>query len=191
MASSSSALPSGKGNTSSRNTIASPAADDSKTLMQKLQSFKEKVQRSFQQGDFKNAAASGEEAILLAKKLPPQVGLGEIIQLHMNLASSYMELKNYSESESHCNNAVRHAEIAVGQSPQHPPAIELLSMAVGTKCLLMLHTDRLDAAADAATQSHALADSIYDKKDPRLCKSLKICALVQVSFQSFIPRYHK
>ena len=109
----------------------------------------------------------------------------------MNLASSYMELKNYSESESHCNNAVRHAEIAVGQSPQHPPAIELLSMAVGTKCLLMLHTDRLDAAADAATQSHALADSIYDKKDPRLCKSLKISALVQVSSQSFISRYHK
>ena len=162
MASSSSALPSGKGNTSSRNTIAIPAADDSKTLIQKLQSFEEKVQRSFQQGDFINAAASGEEAIMLAKKLPPQVGLGEIIQLHMNLASSYMELKNYSESEGHCNNAVRHAEIAVGQNPQYPPAIELLSMAVGTKCLLMLHTDRLDAAVDAATQSHALADSIYD-----------------------------
>lgn len=94
-----------------------------------------------------------------------------------------MELKNYSESESHCNNAVRYAEMAVGQNPQHPPAIELLSMAVGTKCLLMLHTDRLDAAADAATQSHNLADSIYDKKDPRLCKSLKICALVQVRFE--------
>ena len=113
---------------------------------------------------------------MLAKKLPPQVELGEIIQLHMNLASSYMELKNYSESEGHCNNAVRHAEIAVGQNPQHPPAIELLSMAVGTKCLLMLHTDRLDAAVDAATQSHALADSIYDKRDPRLYAKVWKCA---------------
>jgi len=43
----------------------------------------------------------------------------------------------------------------------------------------MLHSDRLDAAVDAATQFHALADSIYDKRDPRLCKSLEMCALVQ------------
>ena len=177
---SSSSLPSGKGNTSSRNSIASPAADDSKTLIQKLQSTKEKVQRSFQQGDFKLASTLGEEALVLARKLPPQIGLSEVIQLHMNLASAYMELKNFSESEGHCNNAVKHAEIAVAQNPHNPPAIELLSMAVGTKCLLLLHTERYDAAADAAAHSHSLADSIYEKKDPRLCKSLKILALVQV-----------
>eukprot|EP01036_Dinobryon_divergens_P030290 gene30290-39511_t len=60
-------------------------------------------------GDFKSAAAYGENAILLTRTLPPDVELG------------------------------------VGQNPQHPHTIELLSIAVGTKCLLLLRTDTLSA----------------------------------------------
>lgn len=176
--SSSSSSLSVKGSTSSRNTIASPAADDSKAVLQKLQSSKENVQRHFQQGDFKSAATLGEEALILARKLPPQVGLTEIIQLHMNLASAYMELKTFSEAETHCLSAIQLAEMVVRQNPHHPPAIEMLSMTMGTRCLLLLHTDRFDAAEEVAKQSYSLAESIYHKTDPRLCKSLKINALV-------------
>eukprot|EP01035_Chromulina_nebulosa_P029975 gene29975-39791_t len=100
-------------------------------------------------GDFKSAAAYGENAILLTRTLPP-------------------DLKNYSECESHCNNAAMHAELGVGQNPQHPHTIELLSIAVGTKCLLLLRTDTLQ------------------KKDNRLCKSLKIYALVQSATGKYI-----
>jgi len=178
--SSSSSSLSVKGTTSSRNTIASPAADDSKAVLQKLQTSKENVQRHFQQGDFKSAAALGEEALILARKLPPQVGLTEIIQLHMNLASAHMELKTFSEAETHCLSAIQLAEMAVRQNPHHPPAIEMLSMTLGTRCLLLLHTDRFDKAEEIAKQSYSLAESIYNKTDPRLCKSLKINSLVLV-----------
>lgn len=142
--------------------------------------MKERVQKSFQQGDFKSSAALGEEALESVKKLPANIAIVELIHLHMNLASSYMELKDFFKSEEHCNQAVKHAELASRHNPNHPPSIELLSMALGTRCLLMLHTERLDQASESAAQSHKLAETIYSKTDPRLVKSLKITALVQV-----------
>jgi tetratricopeptide (TPR) repeat protein len=158
---------------------AQPVTSSVADIVAKLQDVKNETQKAFQAQNFPLSITHGLEALALAKQLPPLQGAGEIIQLHLNLASAYMHTQNVKEAENHSNYAVKEAEDSCSRNPTNPQLVEVLTIALGSRAFTFLNIGvHLDQAHDSALNSLRLAESIYPKNDSRLHKCLRALALV-------------
>jgi tetratricopeptide (TPR) repeat protein len=144
-----------------------------------LQALKNDIQRHFSMGDFENAIRKSEEALTLAKTLPPLVALAETIQLHINLSTAFVHMNRPVDGEAHATLAVKSAESGVTQRPNQPQPLEVLSIAMGCKSVALLANAKIDEALELAQRSLSIGESIYPKNDPRLHKALRTLALIQ------------
>lgn len=143
-----------------------------------LQTLKGEIQKHFSMGDFETAIKKSDDALQLAKTLPPLIAVSETIQLHINLSTAFIHLNRVNEAESHAEQAVKNAEIAVSQRPNQPQPIEVLSIALGSRAVALLTNNKLDEALETAQKALTLAETIYPKNDPRLHKSLRSVGLI-------------
>lgn len=143
-----------------------------------LQALKGEIQKHFSMGDFDNAVKKSDEALQLAKTLPPLIAISETIQLHINLSTAFIHMNRASEAESHAEQAVKNAEIAVSQRPNQPQPIEVLSIALGSRAIAFITNNKTEEALESAQKSLTLAETIYPKNDPRLHKSLRTLGMI-------------
>ncbi|RYG61049.1 hypothetical protein EON64_18865, partial [archaeon] len=143
----------------------------------RLLAEKTEIQKSFNAGDFPTVLKRTEEALKLAKTLPPASSVPEVVQLHVNASSANLHMNNMEEAINQVNTAVLTAEIAVTERPGQPQPIELLTVALGGKIIALLTSGQVDSALECAERCVSLAESIYPKNDPRLHKSLRALGL--------------
>jgi tetratricopeptide (TPR) repeat protein len=139
--------------------------------------MKESTQTLFQQGNFSAAAKVGEEALLLAQQLPPASAMGELVQILLNLTTCYLELRQMAQAEATSERCLKLGEQGQGLNPRHPPATEVLSLALGARALVLMHGGRCQEAVGLAQRSVALSEGLYPRNDPRVCKPLRTLAL--------------
>lgn len=151
-----------------------PAMEEARA---KLQAEKMELQKLFNMGNFPAVLVKTEEALKWAKALPPVISTPEIVQLYVNASSALVQMSKTEDAEKYASSAVLQAEIAVTERPGQPQAIELLSIATGSKVIALLAGGKLDQATEAAEKALAMAENIYPKNDPRLHKSLRNYAL--------------
>eukprot|EP01031_Cornospumella_fuschlensis_P033342 gene33342-40332_t len=122
----------------------------------KLMAEKTEIQKSFNSGDFATVLKRTEEALVLAKKLPPSSSVPEVVQLHVNASSANLHLNNMEEAVNQANAAVLTAEIAVAERPGQPQPIELLTVALGGKIVALITSEQVDSALELAERCVAL-----------------------------------
>eukprot|EP00428_Durinskia_dybowskii_P066715 CAMPEP_0170375918 /NCGR_PEP_ID=MMETSP0117_2-20130122/11416_1 /TAXON_ID=400756 /ORGANISM="Durinskia baltica, Strain CSIRO CS-38" /LENGTH=637 /DNA_ID=CAMNT_0010631023 /DNA_START=20 /DNA_END=1933 /DNA_ORIENTATION=- len=157
---------------------AGPAAPKSE-LEIKFHAIQAETQKMFVAGDFTGSIKSGLSALEIAKQLPPAIATTEIVQIHLNCSSAYMQMQKFAEAVEHSDLAVQEAENGLRIRAGQPQAVEVLAITFGTKAFNLINLNKLDEASEAAERSLALAESIYPKNDPRLHKSLRALGLVR------------
>eukprot|EP01038_Epipyxis_sp_PR26KG_P012372 gene12372-16595_t len=188
---------SSKANKSSKSNEITATSTSSVELINNINNMKSQTQKSFNSGNFQEAIEYGLQALELSKSLAPVQSVAECIQIHINLASSYLQIKSLVEAESHCSASIELSEkgfsVRTGERP-NPQAVEILSISLGTKAIILLNmsieangntVDRVGEANTCAMRSLTLAESIYPKNDPRLFKSLRTLALVRDREKNF------
>jgi tetratricopeptide (TPR) repeat protein len=148
-------------------------------IVQKLETAKGETQKRFMAGDFNGSVTCGLEALAVAKKLPALMGNTEVVQLHLNLSSAFMQLQKFPEAIEHSELATNEAELGVKLRGGVPQAREILSVTLCTKTFCLLNAKRIEEAAVEADKALAIAESIYPKNDQRLHKSLRAVAVVR------------
>jgi tetratricopeptide (TPR) repeat protein len=137
------------------------------------------TQKLFTTGDFTGSIKSGLAALELAKQLPPLVANTEMVQIHLNCSSAYMQMQKFPEALEHSTIAVQEAENGIKLRPGQPQAIEVLAITYGSKAFALMNNQKLQEASVAAERSLTLAESIYPKHDPRLYKPLRTMGMVR------------
>ncbi|KAJ1424047.1 hypothetical protein B484DRAFT_451680 [Ochromonadaceae sp. CCMP2298] len=148
-------------------------------IMQALEAAKAETQKRFMEGDFTGSVQCGMDALAVAKKLPPLMGNTEVVQLHLNLSSAFMQLQKFPEAIEHSEHATNEAELGVKLRGGVPQAREILSVTLCTKTFCLLNAKRIEEAAVEADKALQIAESIYPKNDPRLHKSLRAVAVTR------------
>ena len=148
-------------------------------LIEKLQHAKMQTQKAFGAGDFPNSIKFGAVALDLARMLPPPARMPEVVQIHLNLGSAHMQMKNIPEALKHSEASVHEANIAVNESkgkPEHPQAVEILIVALSQRAFHLLSLNdaaKLPVATKDAEMALQLAEMLYPKNDQRLHKCLR------------------
>lgn len=145
----------------------------------KFQAIQTETQKLFVAGKFTESIKSGMEALELAKQFPPHVGTTEIVQIHLNCSSAYMQMQKFTEAVEQAELAAQEAENGIKLRPGQPQAIEVLAITYGTKAFSLINAGKFEEASVAAEKSLAMAETIYPKSDPRLHKPLRALALVR------------
>lgn len=149
-------------------------------IIKKIENIKNDTHKYFVAGDFENSVKNGLQALSLVKELPPVIASQEACQLHLNISTAYMQMKNIDLALEHTNLSVIEAEINSSLRPGNPQAIEILSITLGTKAFNLYNADKIDEADESAEKSLALSEKIYSKNDPRFQKILRIIASIRI-----------
>lgn len=150
-------------------------------LIKSLEDMKKLLQTLFQKRDFATAAVVGEKALLVTKELielKSPMGLTESIQIQLNLTTAYIETRKLTEANTTSANCVALCEICIKNKPNHPPYIEMATLALTSRALVLMNSQEIDEAFTIITRCMSMCDMIFNNKDPRLCKSLRIYALI-------------
>ena len=78
----------------------------------------------------------GEKALLITKELmnlKSPMGLTESIQIQLNLTTAYIETRKLAEASSTSANCVALCEICIKNQPNHPPFVEMTTLALSKK----------------------------------------------------------
>lgn len=147
-------------------------------LLNKLNVLRQDIQKAFSIGNFPLAIAKTDEALVLARELPKNIGLSEVIQLTLNQSTAFLQVNKPKDAENASKKAILNAEIGVTERPNNPQAIEVLAIALTTHTISLVANGKLDEALESSTRSLKLAESIYPKNDIRLQKALRTLAIV-------------
>jgi tetratricopeptide (TPR) repeat protein len=145
----------------------------------KFQTIQTETQKLFVSGNFAGSIKSGLDALEIAKQLPPLIATTEIVQIHLNCSSAFMQMQKFPEALEHADLAAQEAENGLKLRAGQPQAIEVVAITYGTKAYSLINMNKIEEAAVAAERSLTLAESIYPKNDPRLHKSLRAMGLVR------------
>lgn len=145
----------------------------------KFQAIQMETQKLFVGGNFEASIKSGLAALELAKEFPPAIANTEIVQIHLNCSSAFMQLQKFPEAVEHAEIAAVEAEKGLQLRPGQPQAIEVLAITLGTKAFSLLNSGKPDEASVPAERSLQLAEAIYPKNDQRLHKSIRALGLVR------------
>eukprot|EP01039_Chlorochromonas_danica_P000346 gene346-371_t len=173
-----------KANSPSPNTTSSSSSSSSSSstttddLQAKLAQEKAEIQKKFNSGDLEGAIQKSEEVIQLAKRLPSLQSQVEITQLYARMSSAFLHLNKNSEAEQAAASGELFAQLAVTERPGQGQAIELLTIALTTKVFALLANNKVNEAEETAQQALSHAESIFQKSDPRLHKTLRCLAMV-------------
>eukprot|EP00598_Pedospumella_elongata_P003759 CAMPEP_0184974608 /NCGR_PEP_ID=MMETSP1098-20130426/6060_1 /TAXON_ID=89044 /ORGANISM="Spumella elongata, Strain CCAP 955/1" /LENGTH=563 /DNA_ID=CAMNT_0027497221 /DNA_START=28 /DNA_END=1719 /DNA_ORIENTATION=- len=145
----------------------------------KYQAMQQETQKRFVAGDYPGSIKCGLESLEVAKQLPPLVANTEIVQIHLNVASAFMQMQKFPESLEYVEIACKEAENGIKMRPNQPQAIEVLAITLNTKAHSLLSLNRTEDASVSAERSLALCEAIYPKNDVRLTKILRTVGLVR------------
>jgi hypothetical protein len=138
-----------------------------------LHSAKLATQVAFNKGDFISSVKSGNDALAFAKQLPEPEGSVEAIQIHLNMATAYLQLKKTAEAKIHSSLCVELAERGIAMRQGNPQAVEMLVVALGCKAYVLLVDDKANEAEPHAARALSLAEQIFPSNDIRLFKSIR------------------
>ena len=148
-------------------------------MAQKLHVSKSETQKAFTTGDFATAVKHGNEALGFAKLLPEPAATMECIQIHLNMTTAYLQLKNGEEAKKHSKQSVELSEKAMILRPGDSHAVEMLAVALGSRTNVLLNEGLVDEAEKHGMRAMSLAEKMYGQSDPRLFKYLRTVGLIR------------
>ena len=148
-------------------------------MAQKLHVSKSETQKAFTNGDFATAVKHGNEAIAFAKLLPEPAATMECIQIHLNMTTAYLQLKNGEEAKKHSKQSVELSEKAMIMRPGDSHAVEMLAVALGSRTNVLLNEGMVDEAEKHGMRAMSLAEKMFGQSDPRLFKYLRTVGLIR------------
>mmetsp|Transcript_6026 Transcript_6026/g.6160 ORF Transcript_6026/g.6160 Transcript_6026/m.6160 type:complete len:586 (-) Transcript_6026:134-1891(-) len=157
----------------------SNGSSDVANTASKLHRSKLETQVAFNKGDFISSVKSGNDALAYAKQLPEPEGSVEAIQIHLNMATAYLQLKKIMEAKIHSNLCVELAERGIAMRQGNPQAVEMLVVALGCKAYVLLVDDKADEAEPHASRALMFAEQIFPSDDVRLFKSIRQLATIK------------
>lgn len=142
-------------------------------ILGKLQYAKLETQQAFNKGDFVSSVKSGSDALAYAKQLPEPEGSVEAIQIHLNMATAYLQLKKSMEAKIHSSLCVELAERGIAMRQGNPQAVEMLVVALGCRSYVLMNDNKIGEAETHATRALELAEQIFSPNDVKLFKSIR------------------
>jgi len=139
--------------------------------------MKNDVHKAFSAGDFSNAVTLGKKALDVAKTAPEPVRSIELVQIYLNLSTSYMQIKDIQKVEECCDLAVENSRSL--QQMNYPKYQDMLYISMSNKAFWLHHLDKSEEAEKICADALAIGDKCMEKKDPRHFKTLRTMGLVK------------
>jgi tetratricopeptide (TPR) repeat protein len=163
---------------------ASPSPESPKiandVVIMRLQNIKGQIQSAFQSGDFPASIRLGSEALSVASMIPEPGKSVELIQLHLNISSAYLQMGKLEEAEAESKSCVDIAEKAVATRQKNPQSIDMLHVTLTNRTFILLNMNRLSEGEACGVRAVGLAESIFPSGDVRLFKPLRALGLIRV-----------
>ena len=145
----------------------------------KMQIAKLETQKAFTAGDFASAVKSGNEALAFARMLPEPAATIESIQIHLNMTTAYLQLKNSEEAHKHSKWSVELSEKGMCARPGDSHAVEMLAVSLGSRTNVLILENMIDEAEKQGSRALSLAEKMFGPSDPRLFKYLRAMGLIR------------
>ena len=145
----------------------------------KMQIAKLETQKAFTAGDFASAVKSGNEALTFARLLPEPQATVESIQIHLNMTTAYLQLKNSEEAHKHSKWSVELSEKGMCARPGDSHAVEMLAVSLGSRTNVLILENMVDEAEKHGSRALSLAEKMFGPSDPRLFKYLRAMGLIR------------
>lgn len=136
-------------------------------LILKLQRAKAATQDAFNSQNFEISVKHGLEALKYSNSLPEPGSTIESIQIHLNMTTAYLQLKNMEEAKNHSSLCVDLAEKGLAIRRGEPQAIEMLVVALGSKSFVLMVDSKFDEADIHASRAFQMAESLFGASDLR------------------------
>jgi tetratricopeptide (TPR) repeat protein len=168
----------------------SPAPDGAPKIandvvVMRLQNIKGQIQSAFQCGDFSTSIRLGNEALSVANMIPEPGKSVELIQIHLNISSAFLQMGKLEDAEAQSQACVDIAEKAVGMRQKHPQSIDMLHVTLTNRTFILLNMNRLSDGEACGARALALAETIFPAGDVRLFKPLRAIGLIRVKQENF------
>jgi tetratricopeptide (TPR) repeat protein len=137
------------------------------------------TQKAFSKGDFATAVKCGEAALTLARLMPESARTMECIQIHLNMTTAHLQLKNSDESQRHSKVSVELAEKGMIMRPGDSHAVEMFAVALGSRTNVLINENQLDEAEKHGMRALSLAEKMFGPNDPRLFKYLRAVGITR------------